>query len=207
LEGQLRKSNVDIRLGTEVTTRLVKEIKPDAVIIATGAIPAIPLSPGVDRPHVHTAIDILDERVSLKGKTAIIGGGLVGMETALFLAENKVSPLVIIEPTDKLGGNIGLRTGWVVRNEVTNHPDIDVRLEATVEEIKEHSIVVQKKGEFEELQTENVIVAVGMLNNNELAEKLKAEGTIEELHLVGDCNVPRTVKEAVEEAAIAARKV
>ncbi len=207
LEVQLKKSGVDIGLGTEVTPALIRETNADAVIIATGAMSALPFTPGVDKSHVHLAVDVLDNRVTLKGKTAIIGGGLVGLETALFLLENGVSPLIITEPTDKLGGNIGLRTGWFIRNEVTNHPDIDVRMETTVEEIRDDSIVVQHKGYVDELKVENVVLAVGMRSNDTLAEQLKAEGTIGELYVIGDSNIPRTMKEAFEEAAIAARRV
>jgi 2-enoate reductase len=156
---------------------------------------------------VYSAIDVLDQAVSLKGKTAVIGGGLVGLETALFLAENNVRPIVIIETTDKLGGNVGLRSGWVVRTNVTECCDIEVRTQTTVEQIKDHSIVLQKNGEIEELEVRNVVIAIGMRNNNFLAEELKATGAVEELYMVGDCNIPRSVKEAIEEAAIAARMV
>ena len=207
LKYQLKKAKVDIRLGKEATQTVIKKIKPHAVILATGATPIIPFISGVDKPHVHTAIETLDQRVSLKGKTVVIGGGLVGLETALFLIENHVSPIIIIEPTDKLGGSVGLRMGWYVRNRITTHPDIEVRTETTVEEIKDDSIIVQKKGEFEELQVKNVILAAGMGSNNTLAEALKAEGTIEELYVVGDANIPRTMKEAFEEAALAARRI
>lgn len=207
LEVQLKKSHVDMRLGTEVTPSLVQEIKPDAVIIATGATSAFPFTPGADKPHVHLAVDVLDKRVSLDGKIAIIGGGLVGLETALFILENRVSPLIIVEPTDKLGGNVGLRTGWFIRSEVANHPDIEVRMETTVEAIGDDSIIVQQKGKFEELRVKNVVLAVGMRNNNTLAEELRAENAVEELYIIGDCNIPRTMKEAFEEAAIAARRV
>jgi 2,4-dienoyl-CoA reductase-like NADH-dependent reductase (Old Yellow Enzyme family)/thioredoxin reductase len=207
LEVQLKKSHVDMRLGTEVTPSLVQEIKPDAVIIATGATSAFLFTPGADKPHVHSAIDVLDKRVSLDGKIAIIGGGLVGLETALFILENGVSPLIIVEPTDKLGGNVGLRTGWFIRSEVANQPDIEVRMETTVEAIGNDSIIVQQKGKFEELRVKNVVLAVGMRNNNTLAEELRAENAVEELYIIGDCNIPRTMKEAFEEAAIAARRV
>lgn len=207
LERQLKKLKVDVRLGKEVTETTIKRIKPHAVIIATGAIPALPFMPGVDKPHVHTAIEVLDELVALTGKTVVIGGGLVGLETALYLVEHGVAPMVIIEPTDKLGGNVGLRMGWYVRNAVTTHPDIEVRTETTVEAIKDDSVVVQKKGTFEELPAKNVILAVGMRNNNLLAEELRAKGSVQELYLIGDCSIPRTMKEAFEEAAIVARRV
>jgi 2,4-dienoyl-CoA reductase-like NADH-dependent reductase (Old Yellow Enzyme family)/thioredoxin reductase len=207
METQLKKSSVEIRLGVQVTRELIEKIKPDVVVIATGAVPATPFIPGIAKPHVHTAIDVLDGRTVPRGKTAVIGAGLVGLETALFLVENGVSPVVIIEPTDKVGGSVGLRSGWVVRTDVANCCDIEVRTQTTVEEIKDRSIVLQKQGQFEELEVQNVVLAAGMRNENSLAEELKAEGKIEELYLVGDCNVPRTVKEAIEEAAIVARRI
>ncbi len=207
LERQLKKLKVDVRLGKEATETTIKRMKPDVVIVAAGASPALPFTQGVDKPHVHTAIEVLDERVSLKGKTAVIGGGLVGLETALYLVENGVVPIVMVEPTDKLGGNVGLRMGWYVRNKVTTHPDIEVRMETTVEEIKDESIIVQKKGIFEELPVKNVVLAVGMRNNNELAEALKAKGSVKEVYVIGDCNIPRTMKEAFEEGTIVARRI
>ena len=131
----------------------------------------------------------------------------MGLETALFLEEKKGSPLIIIEPTDKLGGNVGFRTGLFARNSVTGSPHIEVKLKTTVEEIKDGSIIIQREGKFEELPVKNVVLAVGMRNNNDLAEELKAEGIIEELYLVGDCNLPRTLKESIEEGAMAARNI
>jgi 2,4-dienoyl-CoA reductase-like NADH-dependent reductase (Old Yellow Enzyme family)/thioredoxin reductase len=208
LEGQLKKSAVEIRMGTDVTAALVKEINPDAIIIATGAEPIVPFTPGVDKPHVCTAIDVLSGKVTLrKGATALIGAGLVGLETALFFEETGITPVVIIEPTDKLGGNVGLRTGLYARHAVTASPHIEVRLKTTVEEIKEGSIVIQNEGKYDELSVSNVVLAAGMRNNNDLAEELKAAGFTGELYLVGDCNFPRTIKEATEEGALAARNI
>jgi NADH dehydrogenase FAD-containing subunit len=80
-------------------------------------------------------------------------------------------------------------------------------METTVEQIRDDSIVVQHKGVFEELKVKNVVLAVGMRNNDILAEELRAEGAIGELYVIGDCNIPRTMKEAFEEAAMAARRV
>jgi len=132
---------------------------------------------------------------------------LVGMETALFLEEKGITPIIIIEPTDKLGGNVGLRTGLFARNSVTGSPNIEVKLKTTVEEIKDDSVIIQKEGRYDELPVKNVVLAAGMRNNNDLAEELKAAGFVAELYLVGDCNFPRTLKEATEEGAIAAHKI
>ena len=208
LEGQLRKSPVEIRMGTTVTADLIKQINPDAVIIATGAEPALPFTLGAEKKHVCTAIDVLSGKTILKkGQTALLGAGLVGMETALFLEEEGITPIIIIEPTDKLGGNVGLRTGLFARNSVCSSPHIEVKLKTTVEEIKDDSIIIQKEGKYDELPVKNIVLAAGMRNNNDLAEELKAAEITAEIYLVGDCNFPRTIKEATEEGAIAAHRI
>ena len=67
LETQLRKSAVEIRMGTAVTAELIENMNPEAVIIATGAEPAVPFTPGANKSHVYSAIDVLSGNVSLKG--------------------------------------------------------------------------------------------------------------------------------------------
>jgi len=67
--------------------------------------------------------------------------------------------------------------------------------------------VLQKEGKFEELEVENVVIATGMRNNNELMESLRASKLVKEIYSVGDCNFPRTVRSAMEEAAFASRAV
>jgi NADH dehydrogenase FAD-containing subunit len=82
-----------------------------------------------------------------------------------------------------------------------------VRTNTTVEEIKGDSILLQKEGNFEELDIKNIVIAAGMRNNNELVEELRAKKNIEEIYSIGDCNIPRTMREAIEEAAYASRAV
>ena len=68
---QLSKSKVDIHLGTKVTTGLIKEFKPDVVVLATGSNPITLPIPGIDKPSVVNAIDLLRGRV----KCGQISGG------------------------------------------------------------------------------------------------------------------------------------
>ena len=77
---------VDVRKNTEATTAAILEEKPDAVILATGARPLIPKLPGLESAKAVTAWDVLEEGQA-GPRVAIIGGGVVGCETAEFLAE------------------------------------------------------------------------------------------------------------------------
>ena len=82
---RVEHSDVEVRLNTEVTPELVAEIKPDALFLALGSTPVVFPLPGIETAqHATTAYTNLDAL----GKTvAVMGGGLVGCETALFLAE------------------------------------------------------------------------------------------------------------------------
>ena len=82
---RVEHSDVEVRLNTEVTPELVAEIQPDALFLALGSTPVVFPLPGIETAqHATTAYTNLDGL----GKTvAVMGGGLVGCETALFLAE------------------------------------------------------------------------------------------------------------------------
>jgi len=86
---QVEKVGVQVELGVEVTAELLDERKPDVLVVATGAVPVVPEDlPGIDNDKVVTAWDILaGHEAGLARKVVIIGGGLVGCETADFLAQ------------------------------------------------------------------------------------------------------------------------
>ena len=82
---QVEKSGVEIRLNTRVMPELVSELHPDALLIAAGSVPVVFPLPGIETAqHATTAYTSLDR---LGQTVAVMGGGLVGCETALFLAE------------------------------------------------------------------------------------------------------------------------
>lgn len=82
-----REAGVDIRLGVTVTPELVKELKPDAVIVATGSTPLILPIPGLADCGYVNAEDMLTGKYNVGKKVLIVGGGMVGAEAAEHLAE------------------------------------------------------------------------------------------------------------------------
>ncbi|MBU6253581.1 MAG: FAD-dependent oxidoreductase, partial [Alphaproteobacteria bacterium] len=58
LKRGIEESTVDVRLNTEATPALVADLKPDAVIVATGAVRGMPDLPGSDLPHVYSGDDM-----------------------------------------------------------------------------------------------------------------------------------------------------
>lgn len=101
---QAEKAGVDIRLNTEATPESVAAMKPDAILSAVGADPFILPIPGVDGKNVLTAeaaYDKVREGAELGENLVVLGGGLVGCETGLFLAE-RGHDVTIIEMQDEI---------------------------------------------------------------------------------------------------------
>ncbi|MEE9418110.1 MAG: FAD-dependent oxidoreductase, partial [Desulfatiglandaceae bacterium] len=99
LSTQVKKLHVDVRLGREASSELVQETKPDAVIVATGATPIMPQIPGMKKGRVLTAVDLLLGKKESGDKVLVLGGGLIGCETAAYLARagKKVTIVEILE--------------------------------------------------------------------------------------------------------------
>ena len=97
---------VALRLGEMATTQRVLALAPDAVIVAVGASSFTPAIPGADGPNVCDAWKVLAGEQEVCGRVAVIGGGVVGCETAEHLARQgcKVS---VVEMRDKIGSDIG----------------------------------------------------------------------------------------------------
>ncbi|MFC2066762.1 FAD-dependent oxidoreductase, partial [Chloroflexota bacterium] len=87
MSSELEIAGVEINLNREVTSKLVRVVKPDAVVVATGAVPRILNIPGIDDKNVVQAIDVLAGKITVGQKVVVIGGRLRGMELAVSLAE------------------------------------------------------------------------------------------------------------------------
>ena len=103
----IRFEGVTLRLGEMATTKNLLEVSPDAVIVSVGASNFIPPISGVDGSNVRDAWKILAGKQTASGRVVVVGGGMVGCETAEYLAEQgcKVS---IVDMRDKIANDVGL---------------------------------------------------------------------------------------------------
>ncbi len=89
MDEELKHSAAKVRLGVEVTPEMVEREAPDALVIAIGAEQIVPQVPGMDKPNVAFAVDVLRDITKYPGKKAVvIGGGDVGCETACYMADH-----------------------------------------------------------------------------------------------------------------------
>ena len=192
---QLGKLGVDIRLGTEVTPKLVQEMKPEMVIIATGSRTISPEIPGIEKDKVVTAIDLLLGRKEAGETVVVAGGGSIGCETAVYLAQQgkRVTIVEMLEDvmTDVVEGNKQYLFKMLAENGVS------VLTKTTLARVTDEGVVVVNKYRRwqAELKADTVVLALGLKPERDLANAL--EGKVAELHVIGDCEQPGKIIDAV----------
>lgn len=181
---QIHKSGVGIVLNKAVTPEEISEEKFDVAIVAIGARPAVPPIPGIDGANVTMAWDAFLGEERLGRKIAVVGGGSVGCETALFLAE-KGHELTVVEMTPYIASTseVGERTSLIEQLE-KNHIEILENTRCT--KITEKGIIVcGKDGREREIAADSVIVSAGS------AVQVRARDGFEnaafDVYYVGDC--------------------
>lgn len=83
---QLQQYGVQVQMGTVLTAQQLAAEQPDILIDATGSKPFVPSIPGIQQEHVVLAAALLSGQKTLKKRIAVLGGGLVGAETAEWAA-------------------------------------------------------------------------------------------------------------------------
>jgi pyruvate/2-oxoglutarate dehydrogenase complex dihydrolipoamide dehydrogenase (E3) component len=196
LQTQLKKLKVKVELNKKVTAALVAEFKPEVVILATGAKPLIPEIPGMDRAHVVQAGDVLEGRAKVGDRVVIIGGEVVGCETAEFLAEKgKKVTVTRRSPEMALGVGRSLRAFFLsrlVEKGVTLLPEVKYN-----EITSDGLVVTTKEGEKKTIKADTVVLAAGAIPEKSLYQALK--GKVPEVHCIGDCVAPRKILDAITE--------
>ena len=105
---ECKRMGIEIKTGVTVTPELIKEVKPDHVIVATGAHFVKPNIPGLDTAEdVFVAEDVLAGKAMPHGETIILGGGGVGCETAQFLIAHGVTDVRVMD-AKRVGNKMGM---------------------------------------------------------------------------------------------------
>ncbi len=188
------ESGVDIRTSRTATVADIIAENPDVVIIATGATPIIPSIPGLTHPL--TGEDVLTERGDVGKRVLIIGGGMVGLETAEFLSHKK-HQVTVVELLDEVARDMLDITRKLTLKYLT---EAGVRIMTNTEVTRlDGKQVFAITGEKETLLAEfdSVVVAVGTRSVNELEVRLQEKDI--EVKVIGDAKAPRQIHDAVTE--------
>lgn len=191
-----------IHLNTKVTPEMIEEKKPDHVIIATGAFPIALHLDGEDQIHHVQANDVLMGKEKLSSKIAIIGGGLVGLEAADYLATQGCN-VTVLEMKDKIGADLGSLRQIAVMMKM-NQLKVELKPSSKVNSLSKEGVVLESG---QTIPCEHVVYAVGSksVDNSELCSMMDKLSI--PYQIIGDAKAARRALNAIEEGYYAAMEV
>ena len=208
IEKQIRllsRSSVEVRMNTEVTAELACELQPDVIIAALGARPVKPEIKGIDLPHVFGAEDLYPHPEKAGENVVILGGGLSGIELAIFLSMLGKKVTILQRPAYLKYGHESVH-GGLLDVKIREYA-IAVHLQTQANEITKEGVKAVRKETGEEVffPADTVVYAIGQRAEWERAGELCSLAP--EFYQIGDCRFPRNIMSATHEAYFAARDV
>lgn len=175
----------------------------DAVVCATGSKPTALPVPGADKPLVHDALAVLDGTVEPSGSVVVVGGGLVGTETALELAERGCM-VTLVEMLPQIMTGVAA-TDCLAYQERIAQVDLEVLTSTSVTAVEDDATCVRGPKGAATIPADSVVVAVGLTAQHDLYDELVEAGT--EAYLVGDAIAPGKIFDAFHTAYRTALKL
>jgi len=205
LAQQVKTAGAQVLVGSTATRQTVDDLRPDVVVVATGARPLVPELPGVELPHVFTAHDLLSGKLDgrLGSRVVVIGGGLTGVAAVEYLLE-RGHQTTIVEMLEWLMADGNFIEKKTLTRELSER-GVAVLARTRAEGITGRGVVVSRFGEKQLLPADSVIMAVGVRSERGLLKQLDLDQV--EVHVIGDAVSPRRIQHALEEGALVGRKL
>ncbi len=200
---EMKVLDVDVRLNQEVCQNCVLKENPDVVIVACGAHNNILAFEGVDLPHVYDAWKVLNHEQLPSGEVVVIGGGLVGAETAELLANNGCH-VTIVEMTAEIAKEESSTVKPIMMEDFKKN-DVKQLVNTKVTSITSTTVEAESEEGKVSIPCDYVVLAVGAKPNAFDVGKLEEAGI--EVKVVGDANVASDINHAVEEGYLAANSI
>ena len=196
-ENELERLRVPVYLNTRVTKEMVLESDCDAVIVATGSRPKM-FSLGDDE-KVYCAEQVLMNQKDPGDKVVVVGGGLVGCEMALDLAQ-KGKKVTILEALPKIMAVNGpiCSANKEMLEELLPFHGVNIICNAKVTGFKDGAVSYETAGKAEKLDTDSVILSVGYRSADELYHELEFD--VADLYLLGDAGKVSNIMYAIWDA-------
>ena len=194
---ELNRLGVHVHLNTELNEEEIKVMDYDTVILATGSKPKV-FSLG-DDSHTYTAEQVLLKQKDAGKKTVVVGGGLVGCETALWLAQNGIH-VTIVETLDKVMAVNGplCAANKEMLEALLPFNGVEIITGAKVTEFANGEVKVDTKEGSKTIMSDSVILSVGYKEENTLYNNLQFD--IPDLYLLGDAKKVSNIMYAIWDA-------
>jgi 2-enoate reductase len=200
LSAQLTKLGVKVEKGNEVSSEFVHRLRPEAVVVATGATPLIPSISGIENEKIVTAIDLHLGKKKAGDEVVVAGGGITGCDAALDLAREG-KKVTIVDMLPEVACDLTRADQMYLLEELSKN-GVTILTNHEIEEFTAEGLTAtEKEGKQKTLKADTIILALGSKSENKLAEDLR--GKASELYVVGDCVKPRKIWDAIHEGFVA----
>jgi len=194
---QLTKAGVKVELGKEVTPDLIDKEGPDVLILATGARPIVPDIPGIDKKHVLTLFEVLEEKKELGEKVVVLGGNEIAVQAAEFIA-SKDKQVTIVEKGKRVGYDINI-FNLLAHRRTLDKLKVKTLVNVEVEKIVDEGLVATTLGGREaNIPADTIVIAEGLEADNTLAKQIRATAAAE-IYSIGDCAGFRKLYESIHD--------
>ncbi len=191
-----KASGASILMNRAVDAVLVREVQPDLLVWATGAIQNIPEIKGLDNQHVMTSIEYFQGKKEIKGpRVLVIGAGRTGVEIAEKLGKDGYD-VVATKRTDPIGSMMEMITKKLALMRIDQMDKVSIMPHTTVKEFKSDSVEVEKDGERLSLKPfQSVILASGMRSAAGPDEEIV--NAVTKMEVIGDAREVQDIFSAV----------
>jgi 2-enoate reductase len=195
-ERQMNRLRIEIRIHSEITPSMITDVDFDVAILATGSVPYVPTIPGIGKPLVTNCCDVLSGKEEVGDRVVILGGGLEGCETAVWLAQ-KGRSVWVVETLDAVAVDIHSANREMLLD-MMEDLDVQILTESTVDEVLDDGVVLSGKAASSDFLTcENLILGIGLKPVRDLCKTLRDD--LRSFYEVGDCRTPRNLHHAILE--------
>jgi 2,4-dienoyl-CoA reductase-like NADH-dependent reductase (Old Yellow Enzyme family)/thioredoxin reductase len=195
-QNQISKLGVTVHLNEELSVERLEKERPDVVIVATGSEPVITSIPGIDRQNVLSANDVLSGKVTTGDRVIVLGGGVVGSETANHLAHHDKA-VTIVEMTPDIATDEELNTRYLLLEDLKAR-EVRICVNAKVTEILDDGVLAVVDGKQMKIgAADTIVLALGSRPSRGLYERIKDKGF--KVVNVGDSVEVRKAIDAIEE--------
>lgn len=192
---RVKERKITVMMETAMTPELASQLKPDAIVMAIGAKPIVPPIPGIDGENTVMAIGMHEHMEGVKQEVLILGGGLVGCEEGIFLAQ-KGHKVTLVEMKPELCRDAPYLHHEAVLIEL-DKLGVKTYTNARCTEVLPDGAMVEINGVPTKLTAETVIIAAGVRARTNEVETFR--NCADEFWVIGDCKQGRNVTAAIHE--------
>ena len=203
-KNEIQRLDIEIRYDTQLTLDLINEVNPDKVILATGSMPDMPVIKGLfqTKMDLETNVDVISGKEQVKDKIIVLGGGMTGLITADFLADQK-KQVVVLNRKKSFAEEMASNDRYYLRERLKKG-NVSLYKNVSVKQFTDDGVVFKANGENITLTGFESVVISEKHSSIREAKKLERKTKIP-FYLIGDAKSPRHLMYCISEADEIAR--